>query len=168
MARPRLRLAARGRSTCARGHVERPEPPWGVASAPVRSRRPAGPGWGPRSVAGAASAPRPPAFSPYPWESSYCGRRRRGACCAADSPAARWLRAARDLGRTLPGGVGSREEGVSSHPPGRPRGGPRRGGTHAGRKPVGARPPPVPCPRSQPTRGAGACEMGSAPRQVGV
>lgn len=29
---------------------------------------------------------------------------------------------------------------MSSHPPGWPRGGPRRGGTHAGRKPVGARP----------------------------
>lgn len=106
----------------------------------------------PGSVAGAASAPRPPAFTPYPRGSGYCARRRdgRGRAGAGGSGAgpavlltprpARWLRAARDLGRTLPGGVGSREEGVSSHPPGWPRGGPRRGGTHAGRKPVGARP----------------------------
>lgn len=164
MARPRLRLAARGRSTCARGHVDRPETRWGVASGPARSQRPARPGWGAVRRGGCCFGPAAARLHSVPIGKQLlrvapgrtgAGGSGSGTAVLLTPQPARWLRAARDLGRTLPGGVGSREEGVSSHPPGWPRGGPRRGGTQAGRKPVGARPAAVPCPRSQPTPGLG-------------
>lgn len=124
---------------------------------------------------GGRSAPRPPLSLRTHWRAvTACGAGTDGGGGSGSGPAvlltpqpARWRRAARDLGRTLPGGVGSREAGVSSHPPGWPRGGPGRGGTGRAGSQWARGPRRVPFPRSRPAQGLGRLRGGSGGEEGG-
>lgn len=135
-AKPRSRPGApRSRSTCARGHVDRQEARWAWRARPRSPSDPpvpCGVGYG----SGALLRPRSRRLHSIPiWKAvTSCGTGRDGGGGSDSRPGvlltprpARWQRAGRDLGRALPGGVGSREEGVSSHPPGGLRGGAQAG-----------------------------------------